>query len=422
MDRVQTWLAAHAPEPAASERADAAAAHLKWLTLFAAGACTNFTLELVGAFPVGEFFLVGALGVAFLCLALNHAVPEDSLLRSHLLWIFVGCQAVALLGYMISDISWGSTSGDMARGWARMIFLTVDIVAVAFLFDVPGRRPEIGFIIYQIGYAVGGVLITLRGGVLFDDYWKFGWGLPVTIAVLILAPTAGFWVAQAACLTLGVVHVALGFRSVGALCLALPAVMLFQRLTPRQRVLALTAAGLLAAILLGTGRLTLRSGDGDVRSTRSDIERTAMVQAAWEGFLRSPWVGNGSWFSKSNVMQEFFSLRYEKSMYYGVGSFGQDDGDFGIAIHSQILVTLAEGGILGGCFFLFYGAMLLWALGHLVLTRAWEWTSHLCVFYLLLKFSDLFTSPFSGFYRVLIAAAVGLILVLWRDRHRHRAA
>ncbi len=420
MDRVQAWLTAHASGPVSSAGTDEAAARLKWLTLFAAGVCTNFTLELVGAFPVGEFILTGALGALLLCMALNHAVPS-TLLRSRLLWMFIGCQAVALLGYVISDISWGSSPNDMARGWARMVFLTVDILAVAFLFDAPGRRPEIGFVIFQIGYAVGGGLITLKGGVLFDDYWKFGWGGPVTIAVLILAPMAGFWVGQAACLLLAALHFALAFRSLGAICLVLPAVMLFQRMTARQRVLALAVAGLLAAVLIGTGRLPLRSDpDGDVRSTRSDIERVAMVQAAWEGFLRSPWVGNGSWFSKSNVMQEFFSLRYEKSMVNGIGSFGQDDGDVGFAIHSQILVALAEGGILGGCFFLFYGAMLLWALGALVLTRSWEWTTHLCVFYLLLKFVDLLTSPFSGFHRVLIAVAVGLILLLWRDRRQDR--
>ncbi len=87
-----------------------------------------------------------------------------------------------------------------------------------------------------------------------------------------------------------------------------------------------------------------------------------------------------------------------------------------MAIHSQILVCLAEGGLLGGVFFLFYGAMLLWALGWLVLTQRWQLWTHLGVFFLLLKLCDLATSPFSGAHRVLIAAAVGLILLLW-----HRA-
>lgn len=421
MDQVQTWLSAPASPPWAQSRAADRTALLKWLTLLAAGVCTNFTLELVGAFPVGEFVLAGALGVVALCVVLNHSVP-GSLLRSRLLWTFIACQAVALLAYVASDISWGSTPNDMARGWARMIFLTVDILAVAFLFDVPDRPPEIGFVCFQVGYALGGALATLKGDVLFDDYWKFGWGPPVTIALLLLAPRAGFWLCQLACFALGLVHVALGFRSMGAICVLVPALMLFQRASRRERVLALGLAGMLALVVLASGRVSLSSSGegGDVRSLRSNIERTAMVQAAWEGFQRSPWLGNGSWFSKSNVMQEFFALRYDKSMVAGIGSFGQDDGDAGFAIHSQILVALAEGGVLGGTFFLFYGAMLLWALGTLILTRPWNLWSNLCVFFMVLKLCDLATSPFSGFHRVLIAVAVGLVLLVWYKPPSHR--
>lgn len=381
--------------------------------LIAAGLFTNFTVGVVGAFPVGEFILAGALAYVVLHVVLEHSAP-GSLLHSRLLWTFMGCQAVALLGYVLSDIYWGSSANDMARGWARMIFLGIDVLAIAFLFDVPGRDPFIGFVCFQIGFALGGAAATLMGDVLFDDYWKFGWASPVTIAALILAPRLGFWAAQFASVGLCAVSVLYDFRSLAAICLAAPALIIFQRCSGRLRVAvagAIVALGLLAAVYVSS-----HPGTKDVRSARSDVERGAMVQAAWEGFLRSPWLGNGSWFSKSNVMQEFFAIRYENSIRNGVGSYEEDQVDLVVAIHSQILVGLAEGGVLGGCFFLFYGAMLLWALGTIVLTQTWSLWTNLCVYFLLLKISDLLSSPFSGAHRVFIAAAVGLILVLWHKR------
>lgn len=393
-------------------RATRQAAGLKVAALVAAGLSTNFTVGLVGAFPVGEFVLAGALGVVVLHLALRRTLP-GSLLRSRLLWTFVACQGIALLGYVFSDLSWGSSPNDTARGWARMIFLGLDVVAIAFLFDVPGRRPEIGFIAFQVGYALGGTVATLLGNVLFDDYWKFGWASPVTILVLLLAPRFGFWVGQAAGIALGFLHMVMDFRSLAAICLLVPALTLFQRFPVRQRWLAIGVSGVTALAMLTAGlRLSGRGGE-NVRASRSDIERSAMAQAAWEGFLRSPWLGNGSWFSKSNVMQEFFAIRYENSIVSGIGSFERDELDNGPTIHSQILACLAEGGLLGGCFFLFYGAMLLWGLGTVVLTHPWRVWSNLFVFFLLLKLCDLATSPFSGAHRVLIAVGVGVILLLW---------
>ena len=403
------------PSAAFGPAAAAQTAWVKLAALLAAGFLTNFTVSLVGALPVGEFVLAGALGWLAVQAAFAHVIAA-AIFRSKLLWIFIGCQAVAFGGYMLSDIYWASSGNDIARGWARMVFLGIDVLAIAYLFDLPGLPPLLGFATFEAGYALGGAASTLMGNVLFDDYWKFGWAGPVTIAVMIFAPRLGFWTAQAACLALVAVHVAYDFRSLAAVCIGVAILMVFLRLVVRQRVAALAVCAVLGiAALFGLKHWSETRGD-NVRSARSDVERAAMVQAAWEGFLRSPWLGNGSWFSRSNVMQEFFAIRYQNSIENGVGSYEEDGDDNAIAIHSQLLVGLAEGGILGGCFFLFYGAMLLWALGWIVLTQYWTPWSPLCVFYLLLKVSDLLTSPFSGAHRVLIAVGVGLILLLW-----HRA-
>ena len=159
--------------------------------------------------------------------------------------------------------------------------------------------------------------------------------------------------------------------------------------------------------------------DTGTRATRSNVERSAMLQAAWEGFTKSPLVGQGSWFSNSNVMDEFLAIRMQNARIAGVGGFAEDDAE-GMAIHSQILVALAEGGLFGAAFFFAYGALLLWGLWFCLTDAPWDWTLPIGLFVLLVAFWNLLMSPFSGTHRVEIAMAVGLLLILWRQRAQLR--
>jgi len=88
------------------------------------------------------------------------------------------------------------------------------------------------------------------------------------------------------------------------------------------------------------------------RATRSDIERTAMVTAALEAFESSPLIGHGSWFSNSDVYENFMVLRHEAALREHVGGFASpNQTPDAMALHSQLLVALAEGGLFGGAFF-----------------------------------------------------------------------
>ena len=112
----------------------------------------------------------------------------------------------------------------------------------------------------------------------------------------------------------------------------------------------------------------------------------------------------------------FVEIRAENAKEAGVGGFGDDDGET-MAIHSQVLVGLAEGGILGGCFFIAYGVFL-------VLVRCATWGIDPAVgsvdddflFVLLRGLLNLFFTPFSGAARVDIAATVAVVLYLGRER------
>jgi hypothetical protein len=114
-------------------------------------------------------------------------------------------------------------------------------------------------------------------------------------------------------------------------------------------------------------------------------------------------------------MDEFLIIRTQNARLAGVGGFAEDDAN-DMAIHSQILVALAEGGIFGATFFFVYGALLLWGMWFCLTAAPWEWTIPVRLFVLLIAFWNLLMSPFSGTHRVEISMAVGLVLILWRQR------
>lgn len=391
---------------------------LLWAAAFAAGFATPFTVSLVGEMPVGEIVLLGIASFAVLGVVAHRRWPGP-LMGGRWFRFFLVAQAVAFFGYVLSDVIRGSAPHDMIRGWARMGFLTVDLLAVAYLFDFSARNFAA---LAGYGLALGTGAHTLLVGALFGDTWKFGYGGPVTLLVLLLSPVLGMSFAQGAIALLGGLHLALGYRSLGAECLLVAALITVLRFPRKVRVWALPALVGSVALAALTLYATLQHEGEGARSGRSDVERSAMMRAAWDGFAGSPFVGQGSWFSRSTVMDNFLALRTERARDAGVGGFATDVVEEGLAVHSQLLVALAEGGILGGCFFLCYGASLLWALGFCILQRPLDRLSPLYLLTLASALANLLFSPFSGAHRVGIAIAVGLVLLLLRERRERGRA
>jgi hypothetical protein len=375
-------------------------------TSFLAGFFTVFTVSIVGEMPVGEIVLMAVAGWAALCVVFNHAWPGP-LLRSRFLWSLLIAQFIALGGYIFSDLYRHSFPLDMARGWSRMIFLVIDIIAAAYLFGCARRN----FFVFQLGLCLGAVTSALILGPLFGDMWKFGVGTPLTYLVLFIAPIAGAFAAILAASAIGMVHFNQDYRSLGGICL-LVGMLTFLQITPRQFRLWLAplmmAAGV-GALLWISGQ---QQGDG-TRATRSDVERSSMALAALEAFEQSPLIGHGSWFSNTDVYDNFMVIRHAEAKQARVGGFADPNKDPGaVAVHSQLLVALAEGGLFGGAFFFVYGAGLISTLYDLVFVRRWHRLTPFCLLALLSSLWDLFCSPFSGAQRVSIAVTCGLILLL----------
>ena len=385
------------------------------LVSFLASATTAFTVSLVGEMPVGEFFLIAAAAWAVLCMVFNHA-PPGRLFRSRYFWVLMIAQLVALVAYVASDLYRHSSLRDMARGWGRMVFLAIDVVAVAYLFSCSRRN----FLWFLLGQAAGALAYTAIYGPMFGDMWKFGVGAPITYFIFLLVPFAGAFVTALAVGGIGFAHMQLDYRSMGGICLVAAVLVFVIRMPLRFRwwIAPLALAGAVGGVL----HLYDEAKRGS-RATRSDIERAAMVTAAKEAFEESPLIGHGSWFSNTDVYDNFMLIRHEAAKQARVGGFaGANRAPGDEALHSQILVALAEGGLFGGAFFVMFGAGLVWALAYTVLAAGWQRLAPISILILLLAVWNLLFSPFSGAHRVYIAMACGLILLLRTEAREVAAA
>ena len=101
---------------------------------------------------------------------------------------------------------------------------------------------------------------------LFNDYWKFGFGYPLTIAAIVFLPRYfGYWASLIAFGVMGALHAAMDFRSMAAICLAVGALNgLF--LLPQVRRRALVAV---LGILILASRFTRKSWSGFRRASCS---------------------------------------------------------------------------------------------------------------------------------------------------------
>ena len=296
-----------------------------------------------------------------------------------------------------------------------MIFLLFDMAAFSLLFGSDSRS----FVLFQVGTCFS-VFPTLLAGPLFGDYWKFCFAYPVTILVLMAVPRFfGFWASVLASLGLGFLHSLLGFRSLAGVCTLL-GLMLATRTIPRQlRKLLFIYFLLLALVTLPWTANRILKITADAPLARMSNVRP-WYRLPGKASSASPVIGNGSWFSRSNVWDNFLIIRSIREQEAG-GGLGFDPRSFeGVAIHSQILTALAEGGAFGATFFIIYGALIFWGIWFLLTDATWNWLMPIRLFILILSLWGFFMSPFSGLARIWISLTLVLILILLAERNAHR--
>lgn len=362
-----------------------------------------FTVPLVGQMPVGELLLLVVAPWVLIRLLARRSWParlqELGWFRLLLILVVVmGC------GYAVSDLVRGTATDNLLRGWARVFFVGVNLLALTYLIDASWTRLFVTALALYFGNATHAVLF----GPLFGEWWQFGFGYPVTVLALFLCGGRSVPIQVAVAAGFGLLNLSLGARSLGGICLLTGAIFALNYARGIWRPLAIGTALVAVVTLLFTAGTTIQQNQDH---TGSNIERRSMIETAAEAFVENPAIGQGSWFTAARIQ------RLEERMAANDPNFRGYTAEQArqISIHSQILVALAEGGLLGGAFFLGYGALLVKTLRSLSLTSV---PHRSFVLYLVIAgFWNLLMSPFSGVARseIVLAICACLLVILQRQ-------
>jgi O-antigen ligase len=367
------------------------------------GFLSAFTVSLVGQMPVGEVILLILLPWILIKTFLNRGSSSrlHQLGWFRLLLVLAGCM---LFGYIVSDLFRNTSWGNLSRGWARVAFLGIDLVSIAYLIDQSWKRLQVFILALYVGYTVA----ALINGPLYGDWWQFGLGYTLTAFAFFFCGGRTVLIQVLVMAAMGVLSLALGARSLGGISL-LAAGLLGLRyargiLRPVAIVFSLGAMLALASAASGVFR-------DNQDHTSSNIERQSMIETAGEAFTGSPLIGQGSWFTASRAIRQL----EEKRRIIDPSFKGYTDEEARmLSIHSQLLVALAEGGILGGAFFIGMAVLLLKTIRHVIREPVPHRAFVLLI--VLLGLWNLCMSPFSGVARVEIVLAICTCLLVMLQR------
>jgi hypothetical protein len=375
--------------------------------------------------PATQFIEIHAVGRLFMPdLLLAFILPmlfvaHGKRLCARLPKIFILLAIIWFFSQVATDIFRATDFSDYIRGWAKIASTLVNFAALYLLLYGHPRR----LILYAVGMVVGGGIGYFINPTLYavDMPWKFGYGVPATLSLVLLAVVIiehrriGPYVAGGVLLAAAALNIFMGFRSLGGICFLAACYLFIQFQWGRwvadqgTRVRQMLLFGILLAIssagLFQVYDYSARSG-----LLGQDAKEKYEGQAAGEyglllggrsellvssrAILDSPFFGHGSWAKDDQYSSLLTELRRQAD-YIAVG----EDEEGLIPTHSHLLGAWVEAGIMGAVFW----AWVL-SLPVRILLRPYSVMDHLTpltAFFAFFLIWDIFFSPYGAERRFL---------------------
>jgi len=384
----------------------------------------------VEASIIGRLFLVELALLALLPLLLR---LRGRLLTARLPMTFIMLALLWLAFQVLTDIVRATAFADYARGWAKIGFTLTNFMALYLLLAGQPRRLKL----FTIDL-VGGLMLTAAVGpaeALRGDPWKFGYGLPVILAVAVLADSAAMrrtWLAPAALvIAIGGVSFVMGSRSLAGITIFAGVYVFYLQFvarrgassapSPTRTALALVigVAGIWGIMqFYGYGvsqgyfgreaqaKLQRQTGQfGVLLGGRSEIY--VSLQAIGD----SPFLGHGSWPKNPKYRNILLELR---RFGYDISTVGQY-GDL-IPTHSHLTGAWVEAGVFGAVIWFW----VLYLDARLLATAASQRLRMpaTTLFLGLLLFWDVLFSPFGAERRILVPYMIVMLMAALQSSGR----
>lgn len=334
---------------------------------------TDLIVFLIPSTQFFELKIVGRLFLPDMLLALILPVllvDYGQRLRARLPMMFITLALLWLFGQVATDIVRGTVFSDYARGWAKIGFTLINFCALyLLLYGHPHR-----LILYAVGLATGGLIsYFVNPSPYAADYpWKFGYGMPTTWFLILLAARIinhrrmGPYLASGILIATAALNIFMGFRSLGGICF-LTAIFVFmqsqwgERLaTVRTRARRLLLVGfVLAAAGIGVIKMyDYAAGSGLLgESAQGNYEMQVSgkygllvggrseILVSGRAIYDSPFLGHGSWAKDDKYSSLLMELRRQAG-YIG-GAYDEEDL---IPTHSHLFGAWVEAGLSGAIF------------------------------------------------------------------------
>ncbi|MDR3717140.1 MAG: hypothetical protein P4L51_30375 [Puia sp.] len=341
-------------------------------TAYDSGAFVAFLIPTLRFIQVKVVGVLSGSDLVFLAIFLVLALRGKIELRTLRAKRFIVLCSLWLVSQCVTDVVRHSVFVDYARGWSNIGLTLINFVVLySLLYDRPRR-----LIFYGWGLVVGGLLTFLITPDIYmeTDPWKFGIAYPVSWATMLLVSRkkSHSYEPVFLCIVVGGLHVLMGARSSGGMCIVvalyLLAVRYFikrgaRRYKLRARYIAAVGTGVVLSVVgifWGYGYAAQAGILGDDARKKYELQSSGKYGVLLGGrtealsyvpaIIDSPILGHGSWAKDPTYIiaqrQALLMMGYGDAL-----DFDQAELEEGlIPSHSIIFGAWVDAGILGVVF------------------------------------------------------------------------
>lgn len=341
------------------------------------------------------------------------------------------------LSLMLTDIIRETDFTDYSRGWAKQLFLMINIIVFYNLFKGSKLRIYYAFLGLGIFYLFNGYLAYSNSDI--PQMWKFGLGNGMALLILSFSAVLLKNTKQrryiifntGLLLLLGIISLFLNSRSLGGMFLMSSGALwiLSNKKLNRQKhkkknilMLCVWGGGLIFSTLMVYDIGAPRGWFGDKTARKYEMQYIkgfgpfGIILGARSEFLvasqaiaDSPFIGHGSWAKDVKYRIMLIRLRYQMNDHAKKETAYNEISNL-IPSHSHLLGAWVEAGFLGAVF---------WVLVLMLfvrLTQNWEILSRriqpILAFLIIWSIWDILFSPFGGERRIFWGVVLALLLFL----------